>query len=131
VTLYSGIEHFDSLHYIDSAWLAALTEQRRTMEPVQTGKSAFDIALNKAEMARRVALSAPGLTPARATAAHKAYLQAVITAGVLYEIATPNEMAALKALIGEKPVTTHYTGDEWTGARGPPAARAKRSGDGV
>jgi hypothetical protein len=53
------------------------------MESVQTGKSAFDIALNKAEMARHTALSAPGLTPAGATAAHKAYLQAVITAGVL------------------------------------------------
>ena len=69
------------------------------MERVQTGKSAFDIALNKAETARHAALSAPGLTPAQATAAHKAYLRTVITAGVLYEIATPNEMAALKALI--------------------------------
>jgi hypothetical protein len=69
------------------------------MEPVRTGKSAFDIALNKAEVARHAALSAPGLTPSQATAVHKAYLQAVITAGVLYEIATPNELAAFKALI--------------------------------
>ena len=74
ITLYSAIERIDSLRYVDSAEPAALTEQKRTMEPVQTGNSAIDIALNKAEIARHAALSAPGLTPAQATAGSRRWV---------------------------------------------------------
>ena len=60
-----------------------------------SGNTSFDAALLKAENAHRVALTAPSLTPAQAAAATKKYLGAIITAGVLHEIATPDEMATL------------------------------------
>jgi hypothetical protein len=63
-----------------------------------SGNSAFHAAVRKAENAYRVALTAAGLTPAQTTAATKRYLEAVITAGVLHEIATPDEMITLSEL---------------------------------
>jgi hypothetical protein len=60
-----------------------------------SGNASFDAAVLKAENAHWVALAAPGLTPAQAAAATKKYLEAIITAGVLHEIATPDEMATL------------------------------------
>jgi hypothetical protein len=60
-----------------------------------SGNAAFDSAALKAENAHRAALAAPSLTPAQAAAATKKYLEAIITAGVLYEIATPDEIATL------------------------------------
>jgi len=60
-----------------------------------SGNTAFDAAVFKAENAYRVGLAAAGLTPAQATAATKKYLEAIVTAGTLHEIATPNEMAML------------------------------------
>jgi hypothetical protein len=52
----------------------------------------------RAKAAHQVALRAAGLTPAQATEAAKNYLEAVITAGALYEVATPDEMATLREL---------------------------------
>jgi hypothetical protein len=63
-----------------------------------SGCSAFDSAVRKAERAYHAALSAAGLTPAQATQAARKYLEAVITAGTLYEVATPNEIATLREL---------------------------------
>jgi hypothetical protein len=60
--------------------------------------SEFDAAVLKAERAYQAALSAAGLTPAQATQAARKYLEAVITAGTLYEVATPNEVATLREL---------------------------------
>jgi hypothetical protein len=58
----------------------------------------FHTAVLKAESAYRAALTAPGLTPAQATDAAKKYLEAVITAGTLYQVATPEEMETLREL---------------------------------
>jgi hypothetical protein len=63
-----------------------------------SGNSAFDAVVLKAEHAYRAALTAPGLTPAQTTAATRKYLEAIITAGVLHQIATPDEMATLSEL---------------------------------
>jgi hypothetical protein len=63
-----------------------------------SGCSEFDTAVLKAERAYRTALTAAGLTPAQATQAARKYLEAVITAGTLYEVATPNEIATLREL---------------------------------
>jgi hypothetical protein len=63
-----------------------------------SGCSEFDAAVLKAERAHQAALSAAGLTPAQATQAARKYLEAVITAGTLYEVATPNEVATLREL---------------------------------
>jgi hypothetical protein len=52
----------------------------------------------KAKAAHQAALRAAGLTPARATQAARNYLEAVITAGTLHEIATPDEIATLREL---------------------------------
>jgi hypothetical protein len=58
----------------------------------------FHTAVLKAESAYRAALTAPGLTPAQATDAARKYLEAVITAGTLYQVATPEEMETLREL---------------------------------
>jgi hypothetical protein len=63
-----------------------------------SGCTEFDAAVLKAEHAYKAALSAAGLTPAQATRAARRYLEAVITAGTLYEVATPNEIATLREL---------------------------------
>jgi hypothetical protein len=63
-----------------------------------SGCSEFDTAVLKAERAYQAALSAAGLTPAQATQAARRYLEAVITAGTLHQIATPNEIATLREL---------------------------------
>jgi hypothetical protein len=63
-----------------------------------SGCSEFDTAVLKAERAYQAALRAAGLTPAQATDAARRYLEAVITAGTLHEIATPNEVATLREL---------------------------------
>jgi hypothetical protein len=52
----------------------------------------------RAKAAHQAALKAAGLTPAQATEAARSYLEAVITAGTLYEIATPDEIATLREL---------------------------------
>jgi hypothetical protein len=58
----------------------------------------FHTALLKAENAYRAALTAPDLTPAQSTDAARKYLEAVITAGTLYQVATPEEMETLREL---------------------------------
>jgi hypothetical protein len=58
----------------------------------------FDAAVLKAERAHQAALRAAGLTPAQATEAARKYLEAVITAGTLHEVATPDEVATLREL---------------------------------
>jgi hypothetical protein len=63
-----------------------------------SGCSAFDTAVLKAERAYQAALTAAGLTPAQATHAAQKYLEAIITAGTLHEVATPNEIATLREL---------------------------------
>jgi hypothetical protein len=63
-----------------------------------SGCSEFDTAVLKAERAYQAALTAAGLTPAQATQAARRYLEAVITAGTLFEVATPNEIATLREL---------------------------------
>jgi hypothetical protein len=63
-----------------------------------SGCSEFDTAVLKAERAYQAALRAAGLTPAQATDAARHYLEAVITAGTLHEIATPDEVATLREL---------------------------------
>jgi hypothetical protein len=63
-----------------------------------SGCSEFDTAVLKAERAYQAALTAAGLTPAQATQAARKYLEAIITAGTLYEIATPNEISTLREL---------------------------------
>jgi hypothetical protein len=63
-----------------------------------SGCSEFDTAVLKAERAYQAALTAAGLTPAQATQAARRYLEAVITAGTLYEVATPDEIATLREL---------------------------------
>jgi hypothetical protein len=68
------------------------------MAAAPSGCSEFDAAVRKAGGAYRAALTAAGLTPAQATQAVRYYLEAVITAGTLYEVATPNEIAALREL---------------------------------
>ena len=65
----------------------------------QMPPSAFHTAVLRAESAYRAALTAPGLTPAQATDAARKYLEAVITAGTLYQVATPEEMETLRELI--------------------------------
>jgi hypothetical protein len=68
------------------------------MAPTPSGCSEFDTAVLKAERGYQAALRAAGLTPAQATDAARHYLEAVITAGTLHEIATPNEIATLREL---------------------------------
>jgi hypothetical protein len=63
-----------------------------------SGCSEFDTAVLKAERAYHAALRAAGLTPARAAQAARTYLEAIITAGTLHEVATPNEIATLREL---------------------------------
>jgi hypothetical protein len=63
-----------------------------------SGCSEYETAVLKAERAYQAALMAAGLTPAQATDAARRYLEAVITAGTLHEIATPNEVATLREL---------------------------------
>jgi hypothetical protein len=63
-----------------------------------SGCPEFDTAALKAERAYQAALRAAGLTPAQATDAARRYLEAVITAGTLHEIATPSEVATLREL---------------------------------
>jgi hypothetical protein len=58
----------------------------------------FASAVLKAESAYRAALRAAGLTPMQATDAARKYLEAVITAGTLHEVATPDEIATLREL---------------------------------
>jgi hypothetical protein len=68
------------------------------MALTSSGSPEFDAAALKAERTYQAALSAAGLTPAQATQAARNYLEAVITAGTLYEVATPNEIATLREL---------------------------------
>jgi hypothetical protein len=68
------------------------------MPPIPSGCCEFDGAVSKAERAYQAALRAAGLTPAQATQAARCYLEAVITAGTLYEVATPDEIATLREL---------------------------------
>jgi hypothetical protein len=63
-----------------------------------SGCPQFDVAVLKAKAAHQAALRAAGLTPAQATQAARNYLEAVITAGTLHEIATPDEIATLREL---------------------------------
>jgi hypothetical protein len=63
-----------------------------------SGCSEFDTAVFKAERAYQAALRAAGLTPAQATQAARNYLEAIITAGTLYQVATPGEIATLREL---------------------------------
>jgi hypothetical protein len=63
-----------------------------------SGCPQFDTAVLRAKSAHQAALSAAGLTPAQATEATRKYLEAVITAGTLHEIATPDEIATLREL---------------------------------
>jgi hypothetical protein len=63
-----------------------------------SGCSEFDAAVLKAERAHQAALTAAGLTPAQATQAARRYLEAVITAGTLYKVATPDEIVTLREL---------------------------------
>jgi hypothetical protein len=63
-----------------------------------SGCSEFDTAVFKAERAYQAALRAAGLTPAQATQAARNYLEAIITAGTLYQVATPDEIATLREL---------------------------------
>ena len=63
-----------------------------------SGCSEFDTAVLKANGAYQAALRAAGLTPAQATQAAKKYLEAVITAGALFQVATPDEIATLREL---------------------------------
>jgi hypothetical protein len=63
-----------------------------------SGCSEFDTAVLKAERRYQAALTAAGLTPAQATQAARNYLEAVITAGTLHEVATPDEIATLREL---------------------------------
>ena len=63
-----------------------------------SGHPQFDTAVLRAKGAYQAALSAAGLTPAQATDATRKYLEAVITAGTLYEVATPDEVATLREL---------------------------------
>jgi hypothetical protein len=63
-----------------------------------SGCPEFDVAVLRAERAYQAALGAAGLTPAQATEAASSYLEAVITAGTLYEVATPNQVATLREL---------------------------------
>ena len=58
---------------------------------VPSGNAAFDAVVLKAEKACQIALTVAGLTPAQATAATKAYLEAVITGGVLHGISMTEE----------------------------------------
>jgi hypothetical protein len=69
------------------------------MALTRSGNSAFDAAVQKAESAHRAALKAAGLTPPQATAAIRKYLESIITAGVLHEVATPDEIVTLGELI--------------------------------
>ena len=76
-----------------------------------SGCSEFDAAVLRAERAHQAALSAAGLTPAQATQAARKYLEAVITAGTLFEVATPNEIATLRELNLSTPFGgTNYVG---------------------
>ncbi len=68
------------------------------MTLLPSGCSEFDMAVLKADRAYQTALTAAGLTPAQATQAARRYLEAVITAGTLHEVATPDEIATLKEL---------------------------------
>jgi hypothetical protein len=68
------------------------------MPLIPSGCSEFDAAVSKAERAYQAALRASGLTPAQATQAARRYLEAVITAGTLYQVATPDEIATLREL---------------------------------
>jgi hypothetical protein len=63
-----------------------------------SGCPQFDTAVLRAKSAHQAALSAAGLTPSQATDATRKYLEAVITAGTLYEVATPDEIATLREL---------------------------------
>jgi hypothetical protein len=63
-----------------------------------SGCPQFDSAVLRAKALYQAALSAAGLTPAKATQAARNYLEAVITAGTLYEVATPDEIATLREL---------------------------------
>jgi hypothetical protein len=68
------------------------------MARTPSGNPVFDAVVLKADNAYRAALMAPRLTPAQTTAATRKYLEAIITAGVLHQIATPDEMATLSEL---------------------------------
>jgi hypothetical protein len=57
-----------------------------------SGCSEFDAAVLKAERAYQAALRA------EATQAARNYLEAIITAGTLYQVATPDEIATLREL---------------------------------
>jgi hypothetical protein len=63
-----------------------------------SGCSEFDAAVNRADGTYQAALRAAGLTPAQATQAARCYLEAVITAGTLHEIPTPDEITTLREL---------------------------------
>ncbi len=81
-----------------------------------SGCSEFDAAVLKAERTYQTALRAAGLTPAQATQAARRYLEAVISAGTLHQVATPDEIATLRELnlstsIGGKINTTAPGGD--------------------
>jgi hypothetical protein len=85
-----------------------------------SGCCEFDAAVRKAESAYQAALRAAGLTPAQATQAARCYLEAVITAGTLFEVATPDEIATLRELnlsrsIGSTNDATSPGGDHGAG----------------
>jgi hypothetical protein len=75
-------------------WLASPGEGDGT----PSGSPEFDTAVLRASATYQAALKAAGLTPAQATRAARKYLEAVITAGTLHEVATPNEIATLREL---------------------------------
>ena len=64
--------------------------------PYATGNKPFDLAVQSAELAFQN--SKPFANQAAATAASKAYLQAVIAAGTANGVSTPNEQSALNAI---------------------------------
>jgi hypothetical protein len=68
------------------------------MPLVPSGCPEFDAAVSKAERAYQAALRAAALTPAQATQAARCHLEAIITAGTLYQVATPDEIATLREL---------------------------------
>ena len=72
--------------------------RENVMAPASSGCCEFDAAVLKAERTYQAALSAAGLTPAQATQAARKFLEAVITAGTLHEVATPNQVATLREL---------------------------------
>jgi hypothetical protein len=75
------------------------------MVPTHSTLSEFHACVLRAESAYRAALTGSGLTPEQVTDAARKYLEAVITAGTLYRIATPDEIETLRELNRAKSFT--------------------------